>query len=141
VAGTAPVPAPLTSTAHARTNSDTAPAYVSGSSAWTTWPAPATSSEGLAQHRPAVDAEFFAHRFAVGDQVGDGQCPTRLPIPLHWQWRGPVHAALVDADQPDRLGEQVPLDGHEVMAALPGATVQEQQRRGGGITPDVGVKP
>jgi hypothetical protein len=52
-----------------------------------------------------------------------------------------VHAALVDADQPDRPAQQAALDGHEVVAALPGPAVQEKQRRGRGITPDVDVKP
>ena len=57
------------------------------------------------------------------------------------QRRGPVHAALVEADQPDRRGEQVPLQGHEVVAALAGPAVQEQQWRRARVTPDVGVQP
>jgi len=98
------------------------------------------AAEGLAQHGPAPDAQCLAHRLAVVDQVGDGQRGPARAVPVRGQRRGPVHAALVQADQPDRRGEQVTLQGHEVVAALPGPAVQEQQRRGIRVAADVGVQ-
>jgi len=90
---------------------------------------------GLPKHRPPVDAQLLPDLLAVGGHVGDGQRGAR------GQRCTAVHPALVQADQQDRTAQQLPLDGHEVVTALAGPAVQEQQCRAAWVAADIREKP